>query len=219
MKARKFILPVILFINFIIYTINVKLVDAQAIGPNGSKVGFAAINGFFAKIFPYNDKFYLLTKLIAVAAFLYIAAFAVLGLVQLIKNKSFAKVDFAVYGMGLTYVITVFFYILFEFLIINYRPVLEDGELEASFPSSHTMLAVSVFASAIVYAAFRIEKGVLKNILVCISALLATAMALGRMVSGVHWFTDIIGGVLLGCAITSIYLAFIQCVPDNRRNK
>ena len=124
MKLKRFVLPAGLFLMFIIYTICIKFVDVKPIGPNGSEVGFAAINGLVAGIFTYNKLFYTLTKLIAAVSFLYIAAFALLGLISLIKNKSFAKVDFAIYGMGFIYVITALFYLLFEILIINYRPIL-----------------------------------------------------------------------------------------------
>ncbi len=213
MKLKKYLAPAILFVMFIIYTSVVKIADVQAIGPLGSSVGLASINGFFAHIFQYNDLFYKLTKIIALFSFMYIGAFALLGLIQLIKNKSLKKVDPAIYGMGAAYIITILFYVLFEVIVINYRPVLDEGELEASFPSSHTMLAVAVFGSAIVYAIYRIKKGALRSCAVIASAVFASMMALGRMISGVHWFTDIVGGVLLGCAITSLYLAFVQTLP------
>ena len=99
-------------------------------------------------------------------------------------------------------------------MIINYRPVIMDEGLEASYPSSHTMLAVSVFGCAAVYAIYRIKDDLIKKIIVIVSAVLAAGMALGRLVSGVHWFTDILGGVLLGCAIISLYLAFIQIIKE-----
>lgn len=215
MKIKKYLAPALLFVIFLIYTSVIKLADVQAIGPLGSSVGLASVNGFFAHIFSYNDFFYKLTKIIALFSFMYIGGFALLGLIQLIKNKSLKKVDPAVYGMGATYIITILFYILFEVVVINYRPILEDGELEASFPSSHTMLAVAVFGSAIVYAVYRIKNSALKSTLAIASGVFAGMMAIGRMISGVHWFTDILGGVLLGLAITSLYLAFVQSLPDS----
>lgn len=210
MKIKSFANSGLLFLLFIIYTITVKCFDVKAIGPEGSSVGFSTINGFVAKIFPYNDLFYDLTKIIALFAFLYIGAFAMIGLFQLIKQKSLAKVDLAIYGMAGIYMITAMFYCLFEILIINYRPVLDDGELEASFPSSHTMLAVSVFGCALVYFLERLEASALKTILIIASSVFAFLMAFGRLISGVHWFTDILGGVLLGCAIVTFYWAFVK---------
>lgn len=212
MKAKKFILPICLFAMFAIYTLTVKFVDVAAIGPNGSEVGFSSINGFVAGIFTFNKIFYLLTKMIGAISFLYVGGFVVLGIIDLIKKKSFAKVDFAIYAMGVIYVITALFYLLFEIVIINYRPILEDGELEASYPSTHTMLSVAIFGSAIVYAVSRIKDSLIKKIIVIVSAILAVAMPIGRMISGVHWFTDILGGVLLGCALVSLYMAFVLSV-------
>lgn len=219
MKLKRLALPLILFAVFIVYTIVVKFVDAAAIGPLDSTVGFATINGFIANRFPYNDLFYKLTKVIALGSFACIGAFAVTGLYQLIKTKSFKKVDLAIYAMAGAYVITMLFYILFEIVVINYRPILEDGELEASFPSSHTMLAVSVFGCAVIYLANRMKQSALSKVLQGICVLCAAAMPAFRMISGVHWFTDILGGVLLGCAIISLYLAFIQSLPEKKETK
>jgi len=214
MKLKKFVAPALLFGVFVIYTLVIKSVDVKAIGPMGSSVGFASINSFFAGIFKYNEIFYTITKIVALFSFIYVGAFALLGLVSLIRKKSFAKVDFAIYAMGITYVITVLFYLLFEILVINFRPVLDEGELEASYPSSHTMLAISVFGSAAVYVLYRIKDKTLKMITVTMSIAFALVMTIGRLISGVHWFTDILGGVLLGCALVSLYLAFVQCIEN-----
>ena len=219
MKLKKFVPSLLLFVVFAIYTIIIKTVGVEPIGPLGSSVGFAAINGIVANLLPYNDLFYKLTKIIAAFAFLYIAGFALLGLIQLIKNKSLKKVDLSIYGMGATYIITILFYALFEVVIINYRPVLEDGELEASFPSSHTMLAVAVFGSAVVFAAYKIKNKMFKTLFTALSVFLAVAMPFGRLISGVHWFTDIVGGVMLGVSIVSLYMAFVQMTVAKENKK
>lgn len=206
MKIKNFTYSIVLFLMFVIYTIVIKFVDVSAIGPNNSFVGFASINKFFANIFKYNEFFYDISKIIALFAFLFIGAFAIVGLVQLIKGKSFKKVDFEIYGMAVMYIITALFYVIFEIIVINYRPILEDGELEASFPSSHTMLAVSVFGCAVVYALKKMTSSTIRTIVIVSGSLFAALMALSRMISGVHWFTDILGGVLLGFALISFYL-------------
>ena len=119
--------------------------------------------------------------------------------------------------MALIYIITALLYVLFEILVINYRPILEDGELEASYPSSHTMLAVSIFGSACVYFAKKIENTALKTVLTSMCVVFAALMPVGRMISGVHWFTDIIGGVLLGCAIVSFYMALFNAINQTEK--
>ncbi|MCR5848294.1 MAG: phosphatase PAP2 family protein [Lachnospiraceae bacterium] len=214
---KKYISPAILFAAFIVYTITVKFVDVAAVGPLGSSVGFSHINSFVAGIFTYNDFFYKLTKIIGLFSFMCVGAFAIIGLAELIKKKSLKKVDFSIYAMALIYIITAVLYVLFEILVINYRPILEDGELEASYPSSHTMLAVSIFGSACVYFAKKIENTALKMVLTSMCVVFAALMPVGRMISGVHWFTDIIGGVLLGCAIVSFYMALFNAINQTEK--
>lgn len=216
-KVKNFIVSGCMFIAFILYTVLIKTVDVRPIGPLNSEVGFASLNSFFADLFPYSEGFYTLTKLVAVCSFLCIACFAALGLYQLITRKSLKKVDLQIYGMAGVYVITAFFYVLFEVLVINYRPILEDGELEASFPSSHTMLAVSVFGSALVYCSFYINNRLLSSVLTGILSVLMVAMACGRLISGVHWFTDILGGVILGACVISLYISFLNCIRKGRK--
>lgn len=209
-KLKNFITSGIMFVLFIVYTLLVKLVDVKPIGPLDSKVGFASINSFFANIFPYTESFYKITKVVAVCSFLCIACFAFIGLYQLITRKSLKKVDLQIYGMAGIYAVTAFFYVLFEIIVINYRPILEEGELEASFPSSHTMLAVSVFGSALTYCVYYVDSRLWSSLLTGLLSVLMVAMAGGRLFSGVHWFTDILGGMILGACIISLYISFIK---------
>lgn len=215
MKIKKFIPTGLLFLIFIVFTFVVKFADVSAIGPNGSEVGLASLNGLIAGIFSYSDFCYKITKIIALFSFMYVFFFAFMGIWQLIRGKSFKKVDTAILGLGGLYVITALFYVLFEVLVINFRPILVDGELEASFPSTHTMLAVTILGSACVYFIYRLKK---PQMYVTANIVLIVMMAVCRLISGVHWCTDIIGGVILGCALISLYLAFMQITnakPDN----
>lgn len=209
MKLKKFTPSFLLFFVFIVYTLVIKFVDVAPIGPNGSEIGLSSLNGVLANILPYNDFFYSVTKIIALFSFMYIGFFALLGLTQLIKGKSFKKVDPAIYGLGGLYILTVLFYVLFEVLIINYRPIITDGELEASFPSSHTMLAISVLGSAIIYFIYRFKQ---KKPFIVANSVLIILMVGGRLLSGVHWLTDIVGGIILGSALVSLYLAYMGVV-------
>ena len=100
-------------------------------------------------------------------------------------------------------------YIFFEKVIINYRPVLEDGVLEASFPSSHTLLAVCICASSLLISKYYIkDKKVLKMFNIFTYALMII-LVVGRLISGVHWFTDIMGGIIISTLLVSLYHAFI----------
>ena len=102
-------------------------------------------------------------------------------------------------------------YVLFEKVIINYRPVILPTEtaLEASFPSSHTMLAVCLVSSALVQAERRIGNQKVLFLLDVLGVLMMLVMSVGRLASGVHWLTDVLGGVLLGAALTAAYAGVV----------
>ena len=209
----------ILFIVFIVYTAAVKFVDVQPIGPLGSSVGFAKLNGAAAELFPYNATWYSITKYLGYAAILICLFFGGIGFLELVQRKSLRRVDTRILIQGGFYIVVICFYVLFEKLIINYRPVLEEGALEASYPSSHTVLAVCVFLSTVLYYGIGlpltdsrwngIRHGQIR-ILAAVMIVLTLVMVFGRLFSGVHWLTDIVGGVLLSAALLSGYIAVMR---------
>ncbi|MBQ2911285.1 MAG: phosphatase PAP2 family protein, partial [Clostridia bacterium] len=95
-------------------------------------------------------------------------------------------------------------------LVVNYRPVLINGYLEASYPSSTTMLVMCVMPTAIMQFNARIKNNVLKRFVASAIIAFIVFMVIGRLVSGVHWFTDIIGGVLLSAGLVMMYRAVIR---------
>ena len=195
-----------LFLAFIIFTILVKCVDVQAIGPLGSKVGLAGINEAVFKVFGVNQTIYNVTEILGYLTFLIIAFFAGLGVYQLIKGKSIKKVDYKILALGGFYVVVLLFYVLFEVIIVNYRPVLIEGELEASYPSSHTMLSICVVSSAMIVLTEMLNgKKAITITVVAVGYALILITVIGRLLSGVHWFTDVFGGVLLSFALIMLF--------------
>ena len=128
-----------------------------------------------------------------------------LGLVQWIKRKSIRKVDFDILVLGGFYIITIVAYLFFESVVINYRPVLINGYLEASYPSSTTMLVMCVMPTAVMQLGSRTKNKVLRNIIAVTIVAFIAFMVIGRLVSGVHWFTDIVGGALLSAGLVMMY--------------
>ncbi|MBQ4424701.1 MAG: phosphatase PAP2 family protein [Lachnospiraceae bacterium] len=184
-----------------IFTLLVRFVDVKAIGPLDSKVGFAKINKAFAKLIGVHRYFYLLTEILGILAILTAVFFAVTGLVQLIKRKSFQKVDRRLYVLGAFYVILLLIYVFFEKVVINYRPVLENGALAASYPSSHSMIAVFLFGAAIPLWRYYLKNETLLQVAVIMCAVFLVLTVIGRLISGYHWLTDIAGGVLIAAAL------------------
>ena len=208
-KNRKlFWVGVGLLAVFVLWTILVCFVDVRAIGPEGSSVGFAALNGFVHELTGVNWFLYNITDWLGIVPIAVALGFAILGLVQLIKRKSLWKVDHSILALGVFYIVVMAAYIFFEVVVINYRPTLIDGYLEASYPSSTTMLIMCVMPTTAMQLNVRIKNTVLRRCAVITIVAFTAFMVIGRLISGVHWITDIIGGALLSAGLVMLYSAF-----------
>ena len=194
---------------FVLWTVLVSLVDIRAIGPSGSSVGFATLNGYVHELTGVNFPLYTITDWLGLVPIGVAFGFAILGLVQWIKRKSLLKVDRSLLALGGFYVVVLVAYIFFEIVVINYRPVLIDGYLEASYPSSTTMLVMCVMPTAMMQLRTRIKNRVFRRCVMISIAVFIVFMVIGRLVSGVHWLTDIIAGTLLSTGLVMIY-AFLS---------
>lgn len=209
---KSFIASIYLLTAFVLWTVAVFLVDVRMIGPQGSSVGFARINGFIHKLTGVHWWLYNVTDWLGLVPIFVCIGFGILGLTQWIKRKSIRKVDHNILVLGGFYIITIAAYLLFESVVINYRPVLINGYLEVSYPSSTTMLVMCVMPTAIMQLNSRINNKALRNIIVVTIIVFIAFMVIGRLISGVHWFTDIIGGALLSAGLVMMYYAVSSLV-------
>lgn len=201
-----------LFAVAIIYTILVKYIDVQAIGPKDSLVGFATINKFIFNLTGVNMVWYSITDWLGFVPLIIAFIYAMIGLVQMIKRKNILKVDKEILGLGVFYIIVIGLYILFETYIINYRPILMDGILEASYPSSHTLLSVCICGSSLMINKYLFKNKNFFKVENIISILSILVIVIGRFISGVHWFTDIIGAILISIALLKALNIYIKCI-------
>lgn len=190
---------------FTLWTVLVRFVDFRAIGPNGSSVGFAALNGYVHARTGVNFSLYTITDWLGLLPIGTVFGFAVFGLAQWIKRRSLLKVDRSLLVLGGFYIVVLAAYIFFEIFVINYRPVLIGGYLEASYPSSTIMLVMCVMPAAMMQLRERIKNHVLRWCMMILIAVFVAFMAIGRLVSGVHWLSDIIGGALLSAGLVIMY--------------
>lgn len=208
-NRKKYVwLAVGLFAAFVLWTCLISFVDVKAIGPRGSSVGFATLNGFFHSLTGVNMWLYTVTDWLGLVPIAVALGFAVLGLLQWIKRKHILKVDRSILVLGIFYVVVFAAYALFEFVAVNYRPVLIEGILEASYPSSTTMLAMCVMPTAILQLRERIPSKTLRVCLISAAVVFTAFMVVGRLLSGVHWLSDIIGGALLSASLVTAYFCF-----------
>ena len=195
----------------------VRFVDVRPIGPEGTSIGLSRLNGFFFRISGVNILWYHITDWLGVAAILVAFLFAMAGFVQLIKRRSILKVDREILALGGLYIVVIGLYVLFEIVIVNYRPIImPDGtHPEASFPSSHTMLVCVIMGSAIMLIGKYLKEKPLCRVLRGICAAIIGMTVIGRLIAGVHWFTDIVGGILISIFLLSL---FSEVLKRTRRN-
>mgnify|MGYP004461073345 FL=1 len=209
MKKKNIITSITMIILAVIYTILVKIIDVAPIGPNNSEVGFSKINGFFHNLLGSNMTIYKITEILGIIPLLMAGIYAIIGLVELIKRKSLTKVDYEIYALAGLYVVVLGLYVFFEKCIINYRPILIDGILEASYPSSHTLMALCICGSSIIVNKRIFHKKIF-NLENKLSIFLMITIILGRFISGVHWFSDIVGAIFISLALLSSFYTAIS---------
>ena len=205
-RSRKsWILSILRFATFALWTIVVSCVDVRSVGPQGSSVGLAGINQAIHELTGVHLRLYNITDWLGLVPIFVCISFGILGLSQWIRRKSIRKIDVNILLLGGFYGIVIGAYLLFENVVINYRPVLIDGELEASYPSSTTLLVMCVMPTAAMQLRNRIHNRILRDGVTLTVFAFVVFMVAGRLVSGVHWFTDIVGGMLLSAGLVGLY--------------
>ena len=214
LKKKNIIISICLIMLSVIYTILVKYVDVAPIGPKASSVGFFTLNKFVFNFLGRSNIWYNITEVLGMISILIALFYALIGLYKLIKNKSILKIDKEIIILGIFYFVVLLVYLFFEKVIINYRPVLVKGILEASYPSSHTMLSICICLSAMIinnklYKNMRISK-----IINTLSIIIMITTTIGRLLSGMHWVSDILGGIIISICLSYIFKTVIYSLNE-----
>lgn len=210
LNKKYFSLSLGLLISFVLWTAAITAVDVRAMGPNGSLVGFAGLNSFVHGLTGVHMALYSITDWLSLIPLLFIAGFGMLGLVQWIRRKSLWRVDQSILLLGGFYLVTGGVYVFFEKVVVNYRPVLIEGIPEASYPSSTTMLVICVMSTAFLQLKKRMHNTLFRKVFLVLIGGFTVFMVMGRLLSGVHWFTDIVGGILLSFGLVFLYAAMTE---------
>ena len=202
---------------FLVWTVLVQSMDVQAIGPEETEVGFATFNGWFHKLTGVHMTMYAVTDWLGLVPIFVCMVFGGFGLVQLIQRRSLFKVDYDILLLGGYYSLVIVGYLLFEMLPINYRPILIEERLEASYPSSTTLLVLCVMPTLLEQTKRRLKHGAVKNIVNGFVFCFSVFMVVGRLISGVHWVTDIMGAVWLSAGLFCIYKAAVLLYAEKEK--
>ena len=196
-----------LVLAFVLLTILIQTVDVRPVGVNGSNIGFATVNTGFHRLTGVHMGLYTVTDWLGLVPIGVCVGFGVLGLVQWVRRKRLFKVDRDILLLGAYYILVILGYLVFEMIPINYRPILINGAMEASYPSSTTLLVLSVMPTLWFQVNRRSTDKSVRRITAAFVVLFSAFMVVGRLVAGVHWLTDILGAVLLSAGLYGLYRA------------
>ena len=215
-KKKELLLGFILIIGFIIWTVLIQTVDVQPAGQEGTDIGFARFNSWFHKLTGVHLTLYVITDWLGLVPVFVCMIFAGVGFVQLVKRRSLFKVDYDIIFLGIYYIVVIFAYLIFEVIPINYRPILIEGRMEASYPSSTTLLVLSVMPTLVFQVNRRVKCIGIKRIVKVFANVFTTFMVASRLISGVHWFTDIVGASIISGGLFIIYKAVVMLGCEER---
>ena len=206
----------VLLVGFAIWTWLIQRVDVQPAGQGETDIGFASFNGWFHSVTGVHMSIYTITDWAGLVPIFVCIVFGGIGLCQLMKRRSLFKVDRDLIFLGIYYVVVIFGYLIFEMIPINYRPILIEGILEASYPSSTTLLVLSVMPTLVFQVNRRVTNLTVKRIVCALAIAFSAFMVIGRLIAGVHWFTDIVGAVILSAGLFCLYKASVLMLCDGK---
>ena len=219
MKAKSVLFVGIgLLLAFALWTVLIMSVDIQNVGQQGTAVGFATFNTWFHQLTGVHMWLYTVTDWLGLVPITACMGFGILGLTQLIRRRSLLKVDPDIILLGIYYMIVIAAYLIFEMIPINYRPIPIDGYMEASYPSSTTLLVLSVMPTSVLQIKRRFQSKAIRFTVSIFAVSFSAFMVIGRLISGVHWATDIIGSALLSFGLFALYCAAVLYTDKRKEN-
>lgn len=215
-EIKDLVIGLFTVIAFVFWTLMIKSIDVRSVGINGTDIGFADLNVLIHSSVGVNMTLYNITDWMGFVPVIICILFGFIGFIQLVKRRSLFKVDYDIIVSGVYYIIIILLYLFFEMYPINYRPILINGYMEASYPSSTTLLVLSVMPTFVFLINRRLKNGIIKNIILNITIIFSVFTVIGRIISGVHWITDIIGSVLISTGLFFIYKSTVFIIDKNK---
>lgn len=85
-----------------------------------------------------------------------------------------------------------------------------------SYPSGHTMVSTAYFAFITYLLCKKVKRKIDKIGLIIFSSVMLLLIGFSRVYLGVHYLSDVIGGILLGIAFLMLYLTIINKEDDKK---
>ena len=214
---KSLVTGIMLLTAFTVWTALIQYVDVQPLGQKGTDIGFSTLNVWFHRLMGVHMTLYTITDWLGLVPVFVCIVFGAIGFIQMVKRRSLLKVDADIILLGIYYCVVIGAYLLFEMIPINYRPVLIEGRLEASYPSSTTLLVLGVMPTLVFQSKRRSKNTVVNKWIGVFAGTFSAFMVFGRLVSGVHWMTDIVGAVILSTGLFCLYKAMVLmcCKKEN----
>lgn len=219
---RKFLLAGVMLAVFICLTVLLYTADrqpyttlvtpyAEGAEAETATIGLAGLNLKVSEWLGFRNVFYEITEILGYVEIAVAVCIFLLAVYQLVTRKSVRKMDREVIAMMVPYALIVIFYVLFERISPNFRPVLLEEGLEMSFPSTHTVLGVGIMVTAEAFFARHFRNNTfMGKWMPWICRIISVTTVFCRTMSGVHWATDILGGLILAFAIAFVYDGLIE---------
>ena len=204
---------------FAVWTLLIQTVDVQPLGVQGTRIGFASMNVWFHTLTGVHLEIYHMTDWLGLVPIAVCLIFGGIGFFQMLKRRSLLKVDYDLFLLGIYYLLVIMAYLIFEMVPINYRPILIQGNLESSYPSSTTLLVLCVMPTLTEQLKRRMKNSVITRSICILSSCFSAFMVLGRLICGVHWITDIIGSILFSAGLFYIYQSMVLLCSKDRENR
>lgn len=216
MKAKYYLIVcATLLVAFLALWCCVVFVDVQRVGANDTTLGLASVNLAVFLLLGQDATWDYVTDWLTVVCILVGASVGAKAFFQAVMRKSVKKVDTELYVVLGCYLLALAFVALFEIVPVNYRPLLAQGNLQASFPSTHALICIVSVGETLFTATFRKCRKPLQLTICALFALCCVAVCLGRLLAGAHWLTDVVASVLLGGAIVALCGFLCQKVVKN----
>ena len=183
--------------------------DVSVIAKSGEPVGLSHINN----LMQYNENHTIdkISDVLLYLSFAIIVIGAVIGILQLVKRKSLYKVDIEIIFLGIFFVLSIIIWIVFDkFIKVNVRPI---GSDDGSFPSTHVLLTTFLLLSGHGLCCIYLDKKLYKYGSLVLAILLIIIVTIFRLVSGMHYITDVLGGLLLGISFYFVVFGMGKLKP------